>query len=93
MNKDILCQLQARISKFPMVTTLGNASVYVDTDSCSADIFVTICPMLKMYTDYVTKHEIALDTYAELKKDPKFVEFDNLCQVCYAYSSPLITLV
>lgn len=47
----------------------------------AADIFVAICPMLKMYTDYVTKHETALDTYAELRKDPKFVEFDNMCQV------------
>eukprot|EP01127_Copromyxa_protea_P018537 TRINITY_DN5860_c0_g1_i2.p1 TRINITY_DN5860_c0_g1~~TRINITY_DN5860_c0_g1_i2.p1 ORF type:complete len:1195 (-),score=248.51 TRINITY_DN5860_c0_g1_i2:56-3478(-) len=68
LNKEILCQLQSRTSKFPIVTTL-------------ADIFVKMGPMLKMYTDYVTKHEIALDTYAELMKDPKFVEFDSVCQM------------
>ncbi len=38
--------------------------------------------MLKMYTDYVTKHEMALDTYTELRKDQRFVDFDNACQVC-----------
>eukprot|EP00029_Vermamoeba_vermiformis_P007734 TRINITY_DN342_c0_g1_i1.p1 TRINITY_DN342_c0_g1~~TRINITY_DN342_c0_g1_i1.p1 ORF type:complete len:1124 (-),score=402.12 TRINITY_DN342_c0_g1_i1:1319-4690(-) len=67
-NKELLAQLEERINNFTPMTTIG-------------DVFMKLSPFLKMYNEYSSAYQTALNMYNQLRKDnPLFVKELETCR-------------
>ncbi|KAL6079465.1 hypothetical protein QOT17_001086 [Balamuthia mandrillaris] len=67
INKELLAQLEERMSGWPAITTVG-------------DVFVTMLPLMRMYVKYYLNFDTSSQTFDRCKKSKPFAAFLQRCQ-------------